>query len=85
MATSVRLDGTNLFVALGILLIVGAGAWQFIGAFLLWALWQVVAYYLILAAVAAALYGVLFATVRSEGRDSSVESDRDRTDEAAAE
>lgn len=85
MATPIRLDGTNLLVALGILLIVGAGAWQFIGAFLMWALWQVVAYYLVLAVVAAAVYGMLFAAVGPEGRGSASESDRDRIDETAAE
>ena len=59
-------DGTNVLVAGGVLLVVGAGAWQFIGTFLVWALWQVALYYLVLLVVALAIYALLFVIVGGE-------------------
>lgn len=65
-----ELDATNVFVVGGVLLIVGAGSWLFVGSFLVWALWQVALYYVVLVVVAVAMYGALFVAVRGEGRSS---------------
>lgn len=82
MAT-IRLDGTNILVFGGVLLIAAAGSWQFIGTYLLWAVWQVVLYYVVLAVVAGAIYGGLFLAVG--GKQHAPSRERDRADEAAAE
>ena len=64
-----RFDATNALVTSGVVLIVGAGSWLLVGSFLVWALWQLVAFYVVLVAVAAAMYGALFLAVgRSEGK-----------------
>ena len=82
---TVQLDGTNLLVFGGVLLIVAAGAWQFIGAFLVWAFWQVVLYYVLLALVAVALYGALFLAVGGQDPVAGDGGERDRVDESPAE
>lgn len=79
------MDGTNLLVFGGVLLIVAAGAWQFIGAFLVWAFWQVVLYYVVLAIVAGALYGALFVAVGGMDPVPGGGGGRDRVDEPPAE
>ena len=76
-------DGTNVLVAGGVLLVVGAGAWQFIGTFLVWAFWQVALYYLVLSVVALALYALLFVFVGSEETEPT--ASLDRVDETATE
>lgn len=85
MLPSARIDGTNLLVFGGVLVIVGAGTWQFIGAFLVWAIWQVVLYYVLLVVVAAVLYGALYAVVNGRGERSTSGRDRDRLDETLVE
>ena len=69
-----RIDATNAMVAAGVLLIVGTGSWLVVGSALVWAVWQLVAFYALLGVVAATLYGVLFLAV---GRDDG-DSPRDR-------
>lgn len=85
MSPQIRLDGTQLLVFGGVLLIVGAGTWQFIGAFLVWAIWQVVLYYVLLVLVAAALYGALYVVVDREKAESPTVRDPDRLDETPTE
>lgn len=62
-----RSDWTNLLVVGGIVFILGVASWQFIGSFLVWALWQIAVYYVILLVVAVALYAVLFLAVGRDG------------------
>ena len=70
-----RIDATNVLVAGGVLLIVGAGTWLVVGPALVRALWQIVVFCAVLAAVAAAMYGALYLAVgQGEG-----ESPGDRT------
>lgn len=54
---------TQLGVIGAIFFIVGVASWQFIGTFLVWAAWQLVLYYAVLAVVGALLYwGLAVAT-----------------------
>ena len=85
MIPSTRFDGTNLLVFGGVLLIVGAGTWQFIGAFLVWAIWQVVLYYVLLVVIAAVFYGALHLVANGRSGSSTSGPDRDRLDETPVE
>lgn len=56
-------DLTNVLVVGGIVVVLGVASWQFVGGFLVWALWQVALYGLILLAVGAVVYLGLFVAV----------------------
>lgn len=76
-------DGTNVLVAGGVLLVVGAGAWQFIGTFLVWAFWQVALYYVVLLVVALAIYALLFLV--AGGEETEPTATLERVDETVSE
>ena len=59
-----NISATQLAVIGGIFFLVGVASWQFIGTFLVWAAWQLVLYYAILAVVGALLYWGLATAAR---------------------
>lgn len=61
-----KVDATNVLVVAGAPVILGGGAWLLVGPYLVWALVQLALFFLVLAVVAVAMYGVLFWFV---GRD----------------
>ena len=68
---TVGMDATDALVTGGVVLIVGAGAWLIVGSYLVWALWQLVAFYVVLVAVAVAMYGAPFLAVGRSTRGST--------------
>ena len=82
MIGSHRVDGTNLLVIGGVLFVVGAGSWTYIGTFLVWAFWQVALYFLTLFVVSVGVYVLLLVVVAGEDERPS---SRERIDESATE